>query len=167
VARGGRIEAPERLAWLDPLELTRPNVKRAAGDGGIKGMRPQPVLKPPPSMALPIVCWAGSSWDILRSFAPDEDKHAPVSRSGRGLGYQDASMTTGSRIFIPPNGRIKIRSWNRGMLLGSGSFGNVYEGISDEGVFFAVKEVSLSDQGSNAKQCIFQLEQVYFFIFLS
>ncbi|KAG2612385.1 hypothetical protein PVAP13_4KG206925 [Panicum virgatum] len=170
VARGGRIEAPERPAWLDPPELTRPNVKRAAGDGGIKGMRPQPVLKPPPSRALPVVCWAGSTWDLLRSFAPDEEQHAPVSRSGRGLGYQyavekeeedDASTTTESRIFISPNGRIrrKIRSWNRGALLGSGSFGTVYEGISDEGAFFAVKEVNLFDQGSNAKQCIFQLEQ--------
>lgn len=29
-----------------------------------------------------------------------------------------------------------------------------------EGVFFAVKEVCLCDQGSNAQQCIFQLEQV-------
>ncbi|KAL5679878.1 hypothetical protein ACJX0J_006263, partial [Zea mays] len=28
-----------------------------------------------------------------------------------------------------------------------------------EGVFFAVKEVNLFDKGSNAKQCIFQLEQ--------
>ncbi|GJM91325.1 hypothetical protein PR202_ga07688 [Eleusine coracana subsp. coracana] len=31
--------------------------------------------------------------------------------------------------------------------------------VHSEGVFFAVKEVSLYDQGSNAKQCIFQLEQ--------
>ncbi|PUZ60239.1 hypothetical protein GQ55_4G108100 [Panicum hallii var. hallii] len=129
----------------------------------------RPVLKPPPSMALPVVCRAGPSWDILRSFAPDEEQHAPVSRSGRGLGYQDAvekededdaSRTTESWRSISPNGRRrKIRSWKRGKLLGSGSFGVVYEGISDAGAFFAVKEISLSDQGSNAKQCIFQLEQ--------
>ena len=37
--------------------------------------------------------------------------------------------------------------------------------IISEGVFFAVKEVNLFDQGSNAKQCIFQLEQVRFTIF--
>jgi hypothetical protein len=37
--------------------------------------------------------------------------------------------------------------------------------IHSEGVFFAVKEVSLYDQGSNAKQCIFQLERVSFISF--
>jgi len=161
-------------------------------------------VRPPPSMALPAVCGVGSTWDLLRSFAPDEEERAPEARSGRGFGRQDAvekdgddedaavalmledlrlgessegftgtsslsttndddtsSTTTESMFYISPNGRFrrKIRSWNRGMLLGSGSFGTVYEGISDEGVFFAVKEVNLFDQGSNAKQCIFQLEQ--------
>ncbi|CAN6301474.1 unnamed protein product [Urochloa humidicola] len=197
------IEALERPARPDPLESTRLDVKRAGGEGGIKGLRPPPVLKPPPSMALPAVCGAGSTWDILRSFAPDEKEQAPAIRSGRGFGHQEAveveededaavvltledlrlgessegftgtsslstinddetsSTTTESMFYISPNGRFrrKIRSWNRGVLLGSGSFGTVYEGISDEGVFFAVKEVSLFDQGSNAKQCIFQLEQ--------
>ncbi|CAN6207442.1 unnamed protein product [Urochloa humidicola] len=157
-------------------------------------------------MTLPVACWEGSTWDILRSFAPDEEQHVPGSRSGRGWGHQDAvkenkenaaavlmledrglgessegitatgasllltknddetsSTTSQSMFYISPNGRarkkMKIPSWNRGMLLGSGSFGTVYEGISDQGVFFAVKEVNLFDQGSNAKQCIFQLEQ--------
>ncbi|CAN6194787.1 unnamed protein product [Urochloa humidicola] len=190
-----------------PIEAPEPNVKGAAGGGGINGVRPQPLLKPPPSMTLPVPCWAGSAWDILRSFAPDEEQHVPGSRSGRGFGHRDAvkedkenaaavlmlgdrglgdssggitatatsllltknddetssSTTSESMFYISPNGRArkktKIRSWNRGVLLGSGSFGTVYEGISDEGVFFAVKEVSLFDQGSNAKQCIFQLEQ--------
>ncbi|CAL4921881.1 unnamed protein product [Urochloa decumbens] len=199
------IEALDRPAKLDPLDSTRLDVKKAAGEGGIKGLRPPPVLKPPPSMALPAVCGAESTWDILRSFAPDEKEQALASRSGRGFGQQDAveveveddedaavaltledlrlgessegftgtsslstvnddetsSTTTESMFYISPNGRFKrkIRSWNRGVLLGSGSFGTVYEGISDEGGFFAVKEVSLFDQGSNAKQCIFQLEQ--------
>ncbi|PUZ41804.1 hypothetical protein GQ55_9G534200 [Panicum hallii var. hallii] len=199
-ARDATIEALERPARLDPLESTRPDVKRAVGEGGIKGLRPPPVLKLPPSMTLPAVCGAGSTWDILRSFAPDEKEHSPASRSGRSFAHQDAeededaavvltledlrlgessegftgtsslsttnddetsSTTTESMFYISPNGRFrkKIRSWNRGVLLGSGSFGTVYEGISDEGGFFAVKEVSLYDQGSNAKQCIFQLEQ--------
>ncbi|CAO1943810.1 unnamed protein product [Urochloa humidicola] len=74
----------------------------------------------------------------------------------------DASSTTTEAMFIiSPNGKFKrkIKSWMRGALLGSGSFGTVYEGISDEGAFFAVKEVSLLDQGSNAQQSILALEQ--------
>ncbi|KAG9451106.1 hypothetical protein H6P81_011071 [Aristolochia fimbriata] len=73
----------------------------------------------------------------------------------------DSSTTTEPMFLISPNGRFRrsIRSWIRGTCLGSGSFGTVYEGISDDGFFFAVKEVSLLDQGSKAQQCIFQLEQ--------
>ncbi|CAM0875255.1 unnamed protein product [Alopecurus aequalis] len=74
----------------------------------------------------------------------------------------DASSTNTEPVFnISPNGKFKrnIKSWMRGALLGSGSFGTVYEGISDEGAFFAVKEVSLLDQGSNAQQSILALEQ--------
>ena len=138
-------------------------------------MRPQPLLRPPPSMSLPVVCLGGSAWDILRSFAPDEKQHVPVSRSSRCFGHQDAvekedeedaavvlrlenrrlgaspegfignsllsrtnhngtSSTTAESVFhILPNGRVrkKIQSWNRGAFLGSGSFGTVYEGISE------------------------------------
>ncbi|XP_070663487.1 uncharacterized protein [Malus domestica] len=43
--------------------------------------------------------------------------------------------------------------------LGSGSYGTVYEGLTDDGIFFAVKEVSLLDQGSQGKQSVIQLEQ--------
>ncbi|XP_051182132.1 mitogen-activated protein kinase kinase kinase 1 [Lolium perenne] len=193
------IEPPSRPAWLDPT--SRPS-KPASEVGGIKGVRPPPVtlkpqptmLKPPPSMArLPKACLAGSTWDILQSFAPED---AQPIRSARDFGCEDAEEdedeaevltlddlrlgdtseeftgmssisttnddeTADPMFYISPNGRFKrkIRSWSRGMLLGSGSFGTVYEGISDEGVFFAVKEVPLHDQGSNAQQCIFQLEQ--------
>eukprot|EP00249_Psilotum_nudum_P023079 c28743_g1_i5 orf=176-2383(+) len=55
--------------------------------------------------------------------------------------------------------RISFCSWRKLDILGSGSFGTVYEGVSSDGMFFAVKEVSLSDQSAKAKQCIVQLEQ--------
>ncbi|GKU87699.1 hypothetical protein SLEP1_g2058 [Rubroshorea leprosula] len=60
-----------------------------------------------------------------------------------------------------PNGRFKsiITGWEKGELLGRGSFASVYEGISHDGFFFALKEVSLLDQGSQERQSIFQLEQ--------
>lgn len=45
----------------------------------------------------------------------------------------DTSSSTTETMTISPNGRIKrtIRSWQKGGLLGSGSFGSVYEGIAE------------------------------------
>ncbi|GKU98517.1 hypothetical protein SLEP1_g11513 [Rubroshorea leprosula] len=62
---------------------------------------------------------------------------------------------------IAPSGRFKrnITCWEKVKPLGCGSFGSVYEGISGDGTFFAVKEVSLLDQGSRGKKRIAQLEQ--------
>ncbi|GLT41370.1 hypothetical protein SLA2020_154400 [Shorea laevis] len=59
---------------------------------------------------------------------------------------------------LSPNGRFKmnITCWEKGQLLGRGFFGSVYEGITHDGLFFALKEVSLLDQVSES---IFQLEQ--------
>ncbi|KAF7842680.1 mitogen-activated protein kinase kinase kinase 1-like [Senna tora] len=62
---------------------------------------------------------------------------------------------------VSPNGSFRriFKSWQKGEILGKGSFGTVYEGFTDDGFFFAVKEVSLLDQGSQGKQSIFQLQQ--------
>ncbi|KAL9451831.1 hypothetical protein AB3S75_013412 [Citrus x aurantiifolia] len=62
---------------------------------------------------------------------------------------------------VSPNGKFRrrIMSWQKGELLGSGSFGSVYDGLTDDGFFFAVKEDSLQDQGAQGKQSILQLEQ--------
>lgn len=74
----------------------------------------------------------------------------------------DSSSSTTERMsIISPNGRFTriITRWERGGLLGRGTFGSVYEGISDDGFFFAVKEVSLLDQGDGGRQSLYQLEQ--------
>ncbi|XP_076903553.1 mitogen-activated protein kinase kinase kinase 1-like [Bidens hawaiensis] len=82
-----------------------------------------------------------------------------------------SSTTTEPPSSVSPNGcgpnvsingrfrHVKITSWQRGQLLGRGSFGSVYEGICDSGYFIAVKEVSLLDQGEQGRQSVFQLEQ--------
>ncbi|KAL6512076.1 hypothetical protein OROGR_021673 [Orobanche gracilis] len=72
-----------------------------------------------------------------------------------------SSTTTEQTLSISPNGRFRcvITEWQNGELLGRGSFESVYEGIADDGFFFAVKEVSLLDQADEGKQCIIQLEQ--------
>ncbi|KAH6796357.1 hypothetical protein C2S51_037343 [Perilla frutescens var. frutescens] len=74
----------------------------------------------------------------------------------------DSSSTTTDPISsVSPNGRFRrvISTWQKGELLGRGSFGSVYEGIADDGFFFAIKEVSLLDQGVEGRQSIIQLEQ--------
>ncbi|KAF8652091.1 hypothetical protein HU200_063037 [Digitaria exilis] len=105
----------------------------------------------------------GKEVRLLRNDDENEEQHAPASRSGLdAVEEEDEENASTTTVFsVSPKGTVrkKIQSWIRGTLLGSGSFGTVYEGISDDGDFFAVKEVSLYDQGSNAKQCIFQLEQ--------
>nr|TKS17843.1 hypothetical protein D5086_0000009440 [Populus alba] len=42
--------------------------------------------------------------------------------------------------------RLAITNWEKGGLIGRGSFGSVYEGSNEKGSFFAVKEVSLSNE---------------------
>ncbi|KAK3155396.1 hypothetical protein QOZ80_2BG0202770 [Eleusine coracana subsp. coracana] len=88
-----------------------------------------------------------------------------TARETTGAVVQVAAESTSRSVehyyFSPsPHRRIKrtITSWIKGQHLGSGSFGSVYEAISDDGFFFAAKEVSLVDQGLNAKQRILQLE---------
>ncbi|KAL8138337.1 hypothetical protein V2J09_004338 [Rumex salicifolius] len=49
--------------------------------------------------------------------------------------------------------------WQKGRLIGKGSFGTVYEGISGNGTFFAIKEVSLHEQGSQGRESILSLQK--------
>ncbi|XP_017246766.1 uncharacterized protein LOC108218363 [Daucus carota subsp. sativus] len=137
---------------------------------GISGARP-PVLTPPP-------------WDIMRLFAPHGDENvnvrdygdvdkesARISNENKLIGnvgdyddmdnesyfsdeYDSSSITTYSSTTTVS--RTTISSWQKGRLLGRGSLGSVYEGITDGGFFFAVKEISLLHQG---RQSISQLEQ--------
>lgn len=97
-----------------------------------------------------------------------DDRGAEVERS---RSWVLSSSSSGGESFtssiekavytVSKEGKFKVRfdSWIKGNMLGRGSFGTVYEGISDTGFFFAVKEVSLVEQGLGAKQCISQLEQ--------
>ncbi|KAL3504061.1 hypothetical protein ACH5RR_033902 [Cinchona calisaya] len=174
------------------------------GRCGIKGVRP-PALAPPPVMSLRVIDNGCSTWDILRSFAPEDDRVSlrckvgeAVSSGGEEGGKvveeveedhnvmvrrtiagengglsescsfstnsnddDSSSTTTEPMSSNSPNYRFRhiITFWQKGELLGRGSFGSVYEGIANDGFFFAVKEVSLLDQGEEGRQSIYQLEQ--------
>ncbi|KAG6548981.1 hypothetical protein Mapa_009423 [Marchantia paleacea] len=70
-------------------------------------------------------------------------------------GVQDLSPVTDDET----RAQTPTFPWSKGDLLGAGSFGTVYEAVDSNGSFFAVKEVSLTDNDKNAQQCISQLEQ--------
>ncbi|KAL5857226.1 hypothetical protein ACOSQ3_004684 [Xanthoceras sorbifolium] len=157
----------------------RSNLISLGPSSRINGDRP-PALTPPPVMLRPVVDNFGSTWDILKSFAPEADEEfsnstvREKSESGSSLsndedddddeyggGGRALSLIMESVYNVSPNGKFRRRItwWQKGELLGSGSFGTVYEGFTDDGFFFAVKEVSLLDQGTQGKQSILQLEQ--------
>lgn len=158
---------------------------RGGGDGGgngIKGIRPSPVLKPPPAMRLTVIDDGCSTWDLLKDFAPDErarlmigygsssdeeaeeDKEEKVEEEEEEeevevvtvkrevvaeeenvvrLGeiaelFESCSFTTSndddssSTTTVSPNGRVRpdTTTWEKGTILGRGSFGSVFEGIA-------------------------------------
>ncbi|KAI3805120.1 hypothetical protein L1987_27191 [Smallanthus sonchifolius] len=157
---------------------------RVLHDGGCKGkvringVRP-PLLARPPIMSRVIVDNACSNWDLIREFGPGislstEDAVGLVGSSvvddedpiGTMKLRTIVTQSTDLEYFVSPNGSVRcsIKNWQKGDFLGSGSFGTVYEGFNEYGFFFAVKEVSLLDQGSQGKQCILQLEQEIFLL---
>ncbi|XP_056159472.1 mitogen-activated protein kinase kinase kinase 1-like isoform X3 [Syzygium oleosum] len=60
---------------------------------------------------------------------------------------------------VSPQGSLnpKFTSWRKIRKLGRGSFADVYKVITDDGSFFAVKEVPLWDQGHQGKLTLLQL----------
>ncbi|KAM1665130.1 hypothetical protein EV1_044030 [Malus domestica] len=164
------------------------NVKNGGAGGGIKGPRPPPVvLKSFPPLEDHIgvnspICVGDMSLDEEElavkangereavNEANDECNSSPSNDSNDDQNADDSVGFVGIVRLNPepihsifsPNGKFRrsvSSSWQKGQLLGSGSYGTVYEGFTDDGFFFAVKEVSLLDQGSQGKQSIIQLEQ--------
>ncbi|TKY71309.1 Mitogen-activated protein kinase kinase kinase 1 [Spatholobus suberectus] len=131
------------------LQLQKPR------EEGIKGVRP-PVLVLPP---------VTSTWSSQQQTERDPLSDS-VSRDDAEAQTEEASALVDESFHIlihnqnlSPNGNRSFREWQKGEMLGKGSFGTVYEGFTNDGNFFAVKEVSLLDDGSQGKQSIFQLQQ--------
>ncbi|KAK3419880.1 hypothetical protein EUGRSUZ_G00631 [Eucalyptus grandis] len=99
----------------------------------------------------------GKSSDGSTSQSQD-DWHSCVSTS---LTDEERDDEDDVEITLSAGGsfRRRIVQWEKGDYLGCGSYGSVYEGILEDGFFFAIKEVFLLDQGSQGKQSILQLEQ--------
>ncbi|KAI3774518.1 hypothetical protein L1987_49076 [Smallanthus sonchifolius] len=133
-----------------------------AGQNGIKGVRP-PLLAPPP-VRLPVVADDEVSALAGPIGASSEDPDVVVDDEIVVEDDEDevsSNAATEVEYSVSPNGPLKctITNWQKGDFLGRGSYGTVYEGYTEHGLFFAVKEVSLLDEGSQGKQSIDQLEQ--------
>ncbi|XP_038681845.1 mitogen-activated protein kinase kinase kinase 1-like isoform X1 [Tripterygium wilfordii] len=205
VGNGGDAGPSELVGMLNSATVGT----SVAGGGRIRGVRPR-ALAPPPVKLPPVIDTVSSTWDIMRSFAPDvddnlnspapagdasssdeEEKEVEKNEAGDDIIVEavkeelngvrikeddvlsepcatsnDGGGDVPSEIMEPgyiisPDGKLRrsISSWQKGELLGSGSFGTVFEGYTDYGFFFAVKEVSLLDEGSQGRQSILQLQQ--------
>ncbi|KAJ8529834.1 hypothetical protein K7X08_036669 [Anisodus acutangulus] len=92
------------------------------------------------------------------SKSPSGESYSVISEiSSKSQSDESHTSILRSVHSVSPNGSPSKNSWQKVDFLGSGSFGTVYEGFTDDGFFFSVKEVSLIDPGD--QQSLYQLEQ--------
>ncbi|XP_039173143.1 mitogen-activated protein kinase kinase kinase 1-like isoform X2 [Eucalyptus grandis] len=157
-----------RRSWLEFLFFALNWRIKKAGER-IRRLRPK-IHSRPPAKVKPVVDDPGR--DSLNSLGPQEglggdedslarhDSNSSLSTSVEDERSDDRNASQPDHN-VSSNGslRRRITSWKKRKLLGSGSCGAVYEAMADDGFFFAVKEVSLLDQGSQGRQNQLQLEQ--------
>ncbi|XP_022958034.1 mitogen-activated protein kinase kinase kinase 1-like [Cucurbita moschata] len=182
-----RISVEQSMAKTESLEWNESRMAttvECSPRSGINGARP-PLLKPPPPMDVdntwdilktfaPLVDEENRD-EVQKGIEPFVEgegegnivgpvENSPLVRSWCSFttsNDDDCSSCTTEPANISPNMRCKliITTWIKGKRLGSGSFGSVYEAMSQSGAFFAVKEVSLLDEDSQGRQSIYQLQQ--------
>lgn len=130
--------------------------EHARNGGGVrlKGQRPPVLTQIPLVNQKPDVDMASSTWDICRSFGPQDDVRVDSRKNeeygnlvkldvGKLSCKQFRSANSVEKLQkdafkehvhgISPNGKFKltISFWQKGDILGSGSFGTVYEGFTE------------------------------------
>jgi len=89
----------------------------------------------------------------------DEDsRQCPASPTS----WQDESRSSSSHQPLPlmPGSSSHYSQWKKGRLLGSGTHGQVYQGFNSEnGQICAIKEIKVSSDDSNSKECLRQLNE--------
>ncbi|KAF8019727.1 hypothetical protein BT93_G0430 [Corymbia citriodora subsp. variegata] len=94
--------------------------------------------------------------DSFYSFSDEDEESDDMDDVGNTL--SDNISEPVHNVSSYGSSRPRITSWQKGEMLGSGSFGTVYEGIGKDGFRFAIKEVSLLDPGNQGKRLL-QLQQ--------
>lgn len=133
------------------------SVSRTENDGVCEKPFEQGVRDAAESSKLP----SGDSYSLISktsSKSPAGESYSVIlEMSAKSQSDESYTLSLKRGHSVSPNGSPSIKSWQKGDFLGSGSFGTVYEGFTDDGFFFAVKEVSLIDPGN--QQSLYQLEQ--------
>ncbi|XP_027774074.1 mitogen-activated protein kinase kinase kinase 1-like isoform X2 [Solanum pennellii] len=133
------------------------SVLRAENDGACEKPLEQAVIDAAESSKSP----CDDSYSLISktsSNSPTGESSDVISEmSSKSQSNDSYALISNPLPSVSPNGSPSIKSWQKGDFLGSGSFGTVYEGFTDDGFFFAVKEVSLIDPGN--QQSLLQLEQ--------
>ena len=74
-----------------------------------------------------------------------EGAGAAVSLSEDGYYKDDGSRTGSAKLIASEEPPVTVNEWQRGELLGQGSFGKVYLGLcTDNGMLMAVKQVEIT-----------------------
>ncbi|KAL9343043.1 hypothetical protein Peur_063474 [Populus x canadensis] len=112
--------------------------------GGVSGLTeniPQTILK---QLDSPIQNEEIGGADVFSNPEYHDSVLQCLKEIARGNHYNDVN----SLAMKISRRRLAITNWEKGGLIGSGSFGSVYKGSNEKGSFFAVKEVSLSNKKS-------------------
>lgn len=162
-------ETEEEASVCDDVSLSVRNEVTKLGESGIKGVRPSLLAPPPGRLRVVTEDNLGSNWELIRGFSTmdgEDQVSSALDTTVEGIvveedGDEVLSNEEVEYLVVSPDGPLKynIKNWQKGDFLGKGSYGTVYEAITEHGYFFAVKEVSLLDEGSKGKQSIVQLEQ--------
>ncbi|KAJ8470093.1 hypothetical protein OPV22_024436 [Ensete ventricosum] len=93
--------------------------------------------------------WHGNGGNVIVHPLPLPPGATPSSQSA--FGHQNAAKAEAS---------VKANQWKKGKLIGSGTFGNVYEATNrHNGALCAMKEVNIIPDDAKSAECLKQLEQ--------
>ncbi|XP_039174116.1 mitogen-activated protein kinase kinase kinase 1-like isoform X2 [Eucalyptus grandis] len=102
----------------------------------------------------------GDDSDCSLSTAVEDEESVedekPKDEDGAGNIPSAGDLEPWRPVSVAGRFKRRINSWRKCRMLGKGSYGDVFEVITDDGSYFAVKEISLSD---HTDRSLGQLEQ--------
>lgn len=137
-------ETEEQASVCDDVSSSVRNEVTKLGESGIKGVRPSLLAPPPGRLRVVAEDNLMSNWELIRGFSTmdgDDQVSSALDKTVDGIVVED----DGDEVFsnedaiesedsiVSPNGPLKynIKNWQKGDFLGKGSYGTVYEAITE------------------------------------